>query len=112
MNQERAGTWPWPVTIVALLAILIAFGVLLDLMAGAQVSQGSRSWIEWLLWMLGLGGLYLILEAAAEWIERRDTVEDPLPKRIWHLALLLAVGVIVWVAGMGLLSIVVRRCCH
>jgi hypothetical protein len=75
-------------------------------MADARVAQGSQSWIEWLFWMLGLGGLYLLLEAAGEWLERRDSVQDPLPKRIWHLALLLVGGVVVWVAGVGLLSVV------
>lgn len=72
MHQKRARAWPWPVAIVALVVILVGLGALLDLMAGAQVAQGTQAWTEWLLWMLGLGGLYLLLEAAAEWIERRD----------------------------------------
>ena len=44
-------------------------------------------------------GLYLLGEGAGEWIGARDKVSHPLWKRVWHLALLLGMVVLVAIAA-------------
>ena len=76
-----------------------------DVSFGFPLTRESKSWAGWLFGILGLGALYLAGEGVAEWIHARDNVKDPLRKRVWHLALLLAVVVVFWVASAALLSV-------
>lgn len=44
--------------------------------------------LKWLAGAAVLGVFWLIGETASQWISSRDTVTDPLHKRIFHLMLL------------------------
>jgi hypothetical protein len=63
----------------------------------------ERSWLGWLLGIVGLGALYLVAEGVAEWIHARDSVNDRLRKRVFHLALLVGLVLVFWAASASLL---------
>jgi hypothetical protein len=74
---------------------LIVVGLMADLLSGFPLSRGSRSWATWLLGILACGALYAVAEVGGGWILARDSVTDPLPKRAWHVALLVGFAVFV-----------------
>ena len=98
--QQRPSAWKRATRFVAILALfLIAVGFIFDLFSGLPLLRLSRSWTAWLAGVVALGALYLLGEGAGEWIDARDKVSHPLWKRVWHLALLLGLVVLVAIAA-------------
>ena len=102
--MPNPGTWAKGIRIVLFVVLLGVVGFMTDMFSGLPLMHGSGSWAGWLFGILGLGALYLAGEAVAEWIHSRDSTRNPLWKRVWHLALLLASVVVFWVASAALLS--------
>ncbi len=88
------------------LAIVLAVGVWLDLLSGLPLFRHTRSWGAWIAGALALGGLYLLGEMGSEWINARDRVTDPLPRRLGHLLALLALVAALLLVGFGLMRVV------
>jgi hypothetical protein len=106
MNHDGANNWATRIKFGALFVVVLGVaGLLTDVSFGLPLTRESKSWAGWLFGILGLGALYLAGEGVAEWIHARDTVKDPLRKRVWHLALLLAVVVVFWLVSAALLSV-------
>lgn len=94
--RRRPSAWKIAIRFVAMLVLfLIAVGFMFDLFSGLPLLLSRRSWTTWLLGVAALGVLYLLGEGAGEWIGARDKVSHPLWKRVWHLALLLGLVVVV-----------------
>ncbi len=99
-GQKRSSTWKRAAHFVAILSLLLAaLGFFLDLFSGLPLLRSSRSWLAWLAGIVSLGVLYLLGESAGEWINARDKISHPLWKRVWHLALLLGMAVLVAIAA-------------
>ena len=91
--------------VVITLLVLVIAGVWVDFTLGLPLSLSTRSWSMWIVSVIGLGAFGLLGEVGAEWISNRDKVSDPLQRRVWHLAWLLAFLALITV---GML-VVVRR---
>ena len=98
--QLKPSPWRKATRFVAILVVvLIAVGFIVDLLSGLEVLRLSRSWTAWSVGIAVLGVLYLLGEGAGEWVAARDKVTHPLWKRVWHLALLLGMAVLIAIAA-------------
>lgn len=90
---------------VALFLLLVGgYGIVNDLFSGFGLFHASRSWIAWLAGCVVLGLIWLLAEGVGEWVSSRDHVDDPLPRRVGNLALLLGSALVIlvrWVSRLG-----------
>ena len=99
-GQRRPSAWRKATRFAAsLVFLLIVIGFIVDLLSGLEVLRSSRSWAAWAIGIVTLGVLYLLGGGAGEWIDARDKLTHPLWKRVWHLALLLGMVVLVAIAA-------------
>jgi hypothetical protein len=83
--------------------VLLAFGVLIDLISGFYVLRHSKNIYVGLAGLLIVATFYMIGEAGSEWIGSKDNVNHPLYKRAFHLlALLLFAGLVLAAMWMAL----------
>lgn len=75
----------WRVLVGVPLAIL-GVGTLLDGEVNFAIMRGAPSVELWLGAVAALGSLYLLGEWAADRIAAQDDTNDPLPRRVLHLA--------------------------
>ena len=98
--RRKPSPWRTATRFVAILVVLlISIGFMVDFFSGLEVLRSSRSWTAWLVGIGAFGVLYLLAEGAGEWINARDKVTHPLWKRVWHLALLLGMIVLIAIAA-------------
>jgi hypothetical protein len=83
--------------VALLFAGVVVFGAMADLFSGLPLLRLSRSWTAWLLGVAGLGIVYAVAELGGGWITGRDKLAHPLWKRAFHLAMLLGMGVVLWI---------------
>jgi len=103
-DRTTANEWKNRARMLALFIALVLFlGLINDLFSGLPLTRGSRSWGIWLLGIFGFGTLYLLGEAAADWINGRDNVTDPPAKRALNLVLLLTLVLVVCAAAVSII---------
>jgi hypothetical protein len=93
--------------LAAVPVVLVAFGLAADLMLGLPIVQHARSPLAAMLGLAGLGVLYVVGEWVGDRIHARDSTDQPLWRRVLHLAALLLSAVLL-LAAMWLLVMLAR----
>ena len=98
LPTRRRVTWR---LMVGVLLATLGIGLLGDACSGMPITRGATSWPARLSALIGLGALYLVGEAAGEWIASRDAVTDPLLIRVLRVVAILAMsGGLLWVVWL------------